>query len=102
MDGGTCESSAYCTLGFEATGLCLALGNYHNVDVKRKKLGPECIDLSDFDNVVKWFVALARAPSAYTGRDDVLRTTARPGPFVQTLAALISEATLLSGFCQRV
>ena len=38
MDGGTCESSAYCRLGYEATGLCVALGNYHNVDVKRRKL----------------------------------------------------------------
>jgi putative aminopeptidase FrvX len=74
MDGGTCESSAYCTLGYEATGLCVALGNYHNVDAKRKKLGPEYIDLDDFDNVVKWFVELARAPRPYTGRDEALRT----------------------------
>ncbi len=72
MDGGTCESSAYCTLGYEATGLCIALGNYHNVDAKRKKLGPEYVDLSDFDNVVKWFVTLAKAPFAYDGRDQVL------------------------------
>lgn len=72
MDGGTCESSAYCTLGYEATGLCIALGNYHNVDAKRKRLGPEYVDLSDFDNVVKWFVALAEAPFAYTGRDETL------------------------------
>jgi putative aminopeptidase FrvX len=74
MDGGTCESSAYCTLGYEATGLCVALGNYHNVDAKRKKLAPEYIDLDDFDNVVKWFVELARAPRPYTGRDEALRT----------------------------
>jgi endoglucanase len=72
MDGGTCESSAYCTLGYEGTGLCLALGNYHNVNVKRKKLGPEYIHLKDYDNVVKWFVELARAPFSYTGRDETL------------------------------
>lgn len=72
MDGGTCESSAYCTLGHEATGLCVALGNYHNVDAKRKKLGPEYIDLNDFAGVVKWFVALARSPRQYTGRDETL------------------------------
>jgi len=72
MDGGTCESSAYCTLGYEATGLCVALGNYHNVDAKRKKLGPEFIDIGDYDNVVTWFVELARAPRVYRGRDDVL------------------------------
>lgn len=72
MDGGTCESSAYCTLGYDATGLCIALGNYHNVDAKRKCLAPEYIDLNDFQNVVKWFVELARAPQPYTGRDETL------------------------------
>jgi endoglucanase len=74
MDGGTCESSVYRTLGYEATGLCLALGNYHNVDTKRKRLAPEYVDLDDFDNVVKWFVALARAGKPYTGRDKALDT----------------------------
>jgi len=77
MDGGTCESSAFCALGYEATGLCVALGNYHNVDVKRKKLAREYIDLNDFDNVVKWFVELARAPYPYTGRDEALHTQLR-------------------------
>ncbi|MFQ5462831.1 MAG: M20/M25/M40 family metallo-hydrolase [Phycisphaerae bacterium] len=72
MDGGTCESSAYCSLGYDATGLCIALGNYHNVNRKLKKLGPEYVNLNDFDNVVKWFVELARAPHAYTGRNTVL------------------------------
>ena len=77
MDGGTCESSAYCTLGYDATGLCIALGNYHNVNRRRKKLGPEYIDLNDYDNVVKWFVELARTPHPYTGRDDSLQKQLR-------------------------
>ncbi len=72
MDGGMCESSAYCCLGYEATGICLSLGNYHNMDVKRGKIAPEYIDLRDFDNVVKWFVELSRASRRYSGRDDVL------------------------------
>jgi len=72
MDGGTCESSAYCTLGYEATGLCVALGNYHNVDAKRKKLGPEYIDLNDFVGTVKWFVALACSTRPYSTRDPAL------------------------------
>ena len=63
MDGGTCESTAYCHYGYEATGICLALGNYHNMDTDRKKIGPEFIDLRDFENLVKWFVELARSPS---------------------------------------
>ncbi len=72
MDGGTCESSAFCALGYEATGLCIALGNYHNVDADARKLGPEYVHLKDFENVVKWFVALARSPIAFTGRDETL------------------------------
>lgn len=72
MDGGTCESSAYCTLGYEATGLCVALGNYHNVDAKRKKLGPEYVDLNDLAGVVEWFTALARSTHQYNGRDEAL------------------------------
>ncbi len=72
MDGGTCESSAYCSLGYEATGLCVALGNYHNINAKRGTLGPEYIDLRDFDSVVKWFVSLAQAPFPYTGADQQL------------------------------
>ena len=74
MDGGACESTAFCTLGYEATGLCLALGNHHNVDLKRKRLAPEYIDLRDFDNVVTWFVHLSRASPPYTGRDEPLRS----------------------------
>jgi endoglucanase len=73
MDGGMCEASAYCIFGYEATGMCLALGNYHNCDKKRTKIAQEYIDLTDYDNVVKWFVALARTKRTYTGRDDALQ-----------------------------
>jgi len=30
MDGGGCEATAFGVYGYEATGLCLALGNWHN------------------------------------------------------------------------
>jgi len=63
MDGGTCEATAYCHCGHDATGLCLPLGNYHNMDEKRRRIGPEFIDLRDFENLVKWFVALAESPA---------------------------------------
>jgi endoglucanase len=72
MDGGTCESSAYCRLGYEGTGMCVALGNYHNVDATKKKLAPEYVSVPDLENVVKWFAELARTPYAYRGRDEVL------------------------------
>lgn len=70
MDGGTCESTAYCHFGYEATGICLPLVNYHNMDEKRKKIAPESIDTRDFLNLTKWFVALAESPQKlrYDGR----------------------------------
>ena len=70
MDGGTCESTAYCHYGYDATGICLPLGNYHNMDESRDRIGPEFIDVRDFANLVKWFVALAASPMKlrYDGR----------------------------------
>ena len=62
MDGGTCESTAYCHYGHDATGICLPLLNYHNMDTEREKIGPEIIDTRDFLNLVKWFVSLAESP----------------------------------------
>ena len=47
MDGGTCESTAYCHYGYNATGICLPLGNYHNMDEARGRLGPEFLDVRD-------------------------------------------------------
>ena len=58
-------------------GICIALGNYHNVDAKRGKLGPEYVDLRDFHNVVKWFVELARSRRCYSGRNDALEARMR-------------------------
>jgi len=73
MDGGSCESSAYCMHGYDANCICLALGNYHNMDVKRKRVAPEYIDLDDYDNMVKWFVELIRSPLPYREQDEELR-----------------------------
>ena len=64
-------------MGHDATGICIALGNYHNVDAKRGKLGPEYVDLRDFHNVVKWFVELARSERRYSGRNEPLETLMR-------------------------
>ncbi len=59
MDGGSCESSAYCQLGYDATGICIALGNYHNCNRAVGKLAPEYVNLDDVANLIKWFTALA-------------------------------------------
>lgn len=63
MDGGTCESTAFCHYGYDANCICLPLTNYHNMDTDRRKIAPESIDGRDYVNLVKWFVALAESPA---------------------------------------
>lgn len=65
MAGGTCEATAFAALGYEATGLCLALDNHHNmanIDLvregkRRARLVPEEISLKDFDGLVSLLLA---------------------------------------------
>ena len=61
MSGGTCEATAFGAFGIRATGLCLALGNYHNMaclDALERdrnvtvRPAPEEISVSDFDGLV--------------------------------------------------
>jgi endoglucanase len=67
MAGGNCEATAFVALGYESTGLCLALDNYHNmIDIdgvrsgtRRARLGPEVISLSDFHGLVDLLEAVA-------------------------------------------
>jgi endoglucanase len=60
MPGGTCEATVYDVYGFTAGSICVALGNYHNMDRRRRKIAPEFIDLDDWGNMVKLFVQLAK------------------------------------------
>jgi len=73
MDGGTCESSAYCQRGYDATGICIALGNYHNMNRKNKTIASEYVHLDDLINMAVWFVELCR-PKKSIGKDAGLNT----------------------------
>ncbi len=75
MAGGACEATVFCAAGFEATCLCLPLGNYHNMgnlDAVQAgggpaAIAPETISLSDFDGLVDLLVACGRSlPEAPT------------------------------------
>lgn len=68
MAGGSCEATAFIAYGYTATGLCLPLGNYHNmedIDGVREgsnaspRVAPEEISLSDFDGLVSLMLAVA-------------------------------------------
>lgn len=72
MAGGACEATVFSAYGYQATCLCLPLGNYHNMadlgalqdgSFDRAKLGPprvarEFIGLSDYFGLVDLLVAI--------------------------------------------
>jgi endoglucanase len=76
MAGGACEASVFCHAGYDATCLCLPLGNYHNMPhldalqaggYDRASLGPpraarEFIHSWDYYGLVDLLVALAMKP----------------------------------------
>jgi len=74
MDGGTCESTAYQLFGYRCAGLCLPLGNYHNMS-ERGRIAVETIRLSDMVGLVRFFEGLVRADddAPRPGRTDPLR-----------------------------
>jgi endoglucanase len=77
MPGGACEATAYSAYGYDATCVCLPLGNYHNMgdldrvqaEAKTKGEGadidapiaPERISLRDYEGLVSLLVACGRA-----------------------------------------
>jgi endoglucanase len=76
MDGGTCNSTAFVAFGYDASGLCLPLGNYHNMTIPGEvgygcgtTAGPgiatETIDLDDFAGLVRILVSCARRFNRY-------------------------------------
>jgi endoglucanase len=68
MAGGACEATAYQAYGYEATCVCLPLGNYHNMAnlqavqdgdaaaVAGARVGREYISLNDYRGMVKLLV----------------------------------------------
>ena len=78
MPGGACEASAFCAFGYEATCVCLPLGNYHNMgrldETERAlaagepagaaRIEPEEISVADFHHLVDLLVACGRGVSA--------------------------------------
>lgn len=92
MAGGACEATVFCTYGYEATCLCLPLGNYHNManlaevqagTYDRERLGPPRIErevnaLSDYEGLVDLLVAIGlRLPEADTAVERIEKLYAR-------------------------
>lgn len=72
MAGGACEATVFCAYGYEATCLCLPLGNYHNMSDLAEvqagthgagakgpaRIGREFIARSDYEGLVELLVAI--------------------------------------------
>lgn len=68
MPGGACEATCYCAYGYDATCVCLPLGNYHNMgdldlvekgETDKAVIAPERIGVDDYLNLVDLLVACA-------------------------------------------
>ncbi|MBL8879642.1 MAG: M20/M25/M40 family metallo-hydrolase [Phycisphaerales bacterium] len=73
MDGGTCESTAYIAYGYAATGICLGLGNYHNMNMDKRRIESEYVHLDDWRWMVEWFVSLACDRGDWRDGDPAVR-----------------------------
>lgn len=92
MAGGSCEATAFGAYGYTATGLCLALGNYHNMfDIDGVRSGevaaavaPEEIALADYDGLVDVILCVAGDLDASTGsiRDRLAENYAEQKPLL--------------------
>ncbi len=58
MDGGSCEATAFAAFGYRVGGLCLPLGNYHNIGPGLKPRA-EYVSVADLEALVKLTVAAA-------------------------------------------
>ena len=73
MPGGTCEATVYDAFGYTAAAVCIPLGNYHNMDRAKKKIGPEYIDVGDWKNMVKLFEHVARTGHTFDPSNGELK-----------------------------
>jgi endoglucanase len=73
MPGGACEATCYCAYGYDATCVCLPLGNYHNMgdldlvekgETSKAIIAPERIGVDDYLNLVDLLVACAKGLDA--------------------------------------
>lgn len=74
MPGGVCEGTVFDAFGFIASAVCVPLGNYHNMDRKRGRTGPEFISLRDWRSMVELFIDAARNLHDFSGGHDQLRS----------------------------
>ena len=63
-------ASAFCAAGYRASGLAIALGNYHNAADEGAGVAPEHVVVDDYLAVVDLLVALTSRPLELDGDAD--------------------------------
>jgi endoglucanase len=83
MTGGACEASLFQLHGRQVGALAMPLLNYHNM-THDGRIGPEIVDLRDFDNALLLLEHLAQNPPTAASRqtarrslDDIFRKSSR-------------------------
>jgi endoglucanase len=72
MDGGTCEATAFVGFGYRAGGLCLPLGNYHNIGPGRRPRA-EYVNVNDLEQLVKLTLGAAGEWRGFGAMNSMLR-----------------------------
>lgn len=72
MDGGTCEATAFAAHGYRVGGLCVPLGNYHNIG-PGKRPAAEYVSASDAAGLVALTTEAARQWPRFETVTDGLR-----------------------------
>jgi len=70
MPGGFCEATVYQLLGHTATCLCLALGNYHNMNEQTGRIDSEVISIDDYHGLIELLIEAGRALGTTGGLTD--------------------------------
>jgi putative aminopeptidase FrvX len=73
MDGGSCEATAFNQFGYRAGGVCLPLGNYHNMDKARRRIAEEFISVQDAEDLASVLTELCLSGYAENGALHALR-----------------------------
>ena len=71
MDGGTCEATPLCILGYATAGVAIPLGNYHNQGPRG--IAPEYVHLRDVHHAVHFMFECVRHSSKIPYTNESLR-----------------------------
>ena len=74
MPGGTCEGTPFDAFGYVTSAVCVPLGNYHNMNRDKGTMGPEFIDVSDWQNLVKMLTDAGLHHHEFDGKTTNLKS----------------------------